>query len=108
MPQASTFSGKINTDNTLITKQKLITPLYVIKFTKDPNNWYTIWNNSIVAKYNGEKKPVVAMRPYLDELYSAERVKTMIELFDTRSFQFINLITFKQFQSAMEELKPRK
>lgn len=108
MPQASTFSGKINTDNTLITKQKLITPVYVIKFTKDPNNWYTIWNNSIVAKYNGEKKPVVAMRPYLDELYSAERVKTMIELFDTRSFQFRNLITFKQFQSAMEELKPRK
>lgn len=108
MPQASTFSGKINTDNTLITKQKLITPVYIIKFTKDPNNWYTIWNNSIVAKYNGEKKPVIAMRPYLDELYSAEQVKTMIELFDTRSFQFRNLITFKQFQSCMEELKPRK
>lgn len=108
MPQASTFSGKINTDNTLITKQKLITPQYLIKFTKDQNNWYTVWNNSIIAKYNGEKKPVIAMRPYLDELYSADQVKSIIQLFDSRSFQFRNLITFKQFQSCIEELKPRK
>ena len=55
-----------------------------------------------------EKNPVIAMRPYLDEVFNVETQKNMITLFDTRSLQFRNLITFKQFQSDMEELKPRK
>ena len=108
MPTASTFTNKIDTDTTLINKSQLIAPNYVIKFTKDKAHWYTVWNSNIVTKYNGEKKPVIAMRPYLDEVFSVESQKNMILLFDTRSLQFRNLITFKQFQSDMEELKPRK
>ena len=108
MPTASTFTNKIDTDNTLINKSQLIAPNYVIKFTKDKGHWYTVWNSNIVTKYNGEKKPVIAMRPYLDEVFNVETQKNMITLFDTRSLQFRNLITFKQFQSDMEELKPRK
>ena len=108
MPTASTFTNKIDTDNTLINKSQLIAPNYVIKFTKDKAHWYTVWNSNIVTKYNGEKKPVIAMRPYLDEVFNVETQKNMITLFDTRSLQFRNLITFKQFQSDMEELKPRK
>ena len=108
MPTASTFTNKIDTDNTLINKSQLIAPNYVIKFTKDKGHWYTVWNSNIVTKYNGEKKPVIAMRPYLDEVFNVDVQKNMIILFDTRSLQFRNLITFKQFQSDMEELKPRK
>ena len=108
MPTASTFTNKIDTDNSLINKSQLIAPNYVIKFTKDKSHWYTVWNSNIVTKYNGEKKPVIAMRPYLDEVFNVETQKNMIILFDTRSLQFRNLITFKQFQSDMEELKPRK
>lgn len=108
MPEASTFTNKINTDTTLVNKSQLITPSYVIKFKKDKSHWYTVWNSNIVAKYNGEKKPVVAMRPYLDEVFNTDLQKNMILLFDTRSLQFRNLITFKQFQSDMEELKPRQ
>ena len=108
MPTASTFTNKIDTDNTLINKSQLIAPNYVIKFTKDKAHWYTVWNSNIVTKYNGEKKPVIAMRPYLDEVFNVETQKNMITLFDTWSLQFRNLITFKQFQSDMEELKPRK
>ena len=108
MPTASTFTNKIDTDNTLINKSQLIAPNYVIKFTKDKGHWYTVWNSNIVTKYNGEKKPVIAMRPYLDEVFNVDVQKNMITLFDTRSLQFRNLITFKQFQSDMEELKPRK
>jgi hypothetical protein len=48
------------------------------------------------------------MRPYLDNLYSVERVKTVIEIFDTRGYQFRNLITFKKFQSELSLLKPRQ
>lgn len=108
LPTASTFTNKVNTDDTLIDKSPLITPKYVIKFTKNEKDWFTVWNSNIVSKYNGEKKQVIAMRPYLDEVFSAEVQKQMITLFDTRSFTYRNLITFKQFQSNMELLKPRK
>lgn len=108
MPTASTFTNKIDTDTALINKKQLIAPNYIIKFTKDKSHWYTVWNSNIVTKYNGEKKPVIAMRPYLDEVFNVDIQKNMITLFDTRSLQFRNLITFKQFQSDMEELKPRK
>lgn len=108
MPKASTFTNKIDTDNALIDKSQLTSPNYVIKFTKNEKDWYTVWNSNIVTKYNGEKKPVIAMRPYLDEVFNIELQKSIITQFDTRCFHFRNLITFKQFQSALELLKPRQ
>lgn len=108
MPEASTFTNKIDTDKSLINKKPLISPNYIIKFTKSKDDWFTVWDNNVIAKYNGEKKTVIAMRPYLDEVFSPDIQKSTILLFDTRSFQFRNLITFKQFQNCMEMLKPRK
>ena len=108
LPTASTFTNKQDVDDTLIDKRPLITPQYIIKFTKDRSHWYTVWDNGIISKYNGEKKSVIAMRPYLDELYNTEMAKNIIQLFDTRSFHYRNLITFKQFQQDIEMLKPRK
>ena len=108
MPTASTFTNKINTDNSLVSKKRLKTPRYVIKFTKDQADWFTVWDSNIVSKYNKERINVVAMRPYLDEIYNQETVNNMILQFDTRSFQYRNLITFKLFQKNMELLKPRK
>lgn len=107
MPKASTFTNKIDTDNTLITKQRLKEPMYVIKFRKTADTWFTVWDNNIIRPYNGEKKPSVAMRPYLDEVFNVERQKQLMLLFDTRSFMFSNLITFKKFQKQMSLLKPR-
>lgn len=107
LPQASTFTNKQESDNTLIDKRPLITPQYVIKFTKDPNHWYTLWNNGIIAKWNKENKTVIPMRPYLNEVYSVDNMKNIINMFDTRCFHYRNLITFKQFQSDLELLKPR-
>lgn len=108
LPTASTFTNKQNVDDTLVDKSPLIAPNYIIKFTKDQSHWYTVWNSNIIAKYNGERKPVRAMRPYLDEIYTPEVAKAIIELFDTRSYSYRNLITFKQFQQDIEMLKPRK
>ena len=108
MPTASTFTNKINTDNSLVSKKRLRTPRYVVKFTKDQADWFTVWDSNIVSKYNKEHINVVAMRPYLDEVYNQELVNNMILQFDTRSFQYRNLITFKLFQKNIELLKPRK
>ena len=108
MPTASTFTNKIETDETLITKKRLVEPSYVVKFTKNKQDWFTIWDGNIVKKYNNEKKTILAMRPYLDEVFNTDIQKNMITLFDTRSLLFTNLITFKQFQKQIELLKPRK
>lgn len=48
------------------------------------------------------------MRPYLDEVYNQDLVNQILLLFDTRSLQFRNLITFKRFQAELALLKPRK
>mgnify|MGYP003313333308 CR=1 FL=1 len=45
---------------------------------------------------------------YLDELFNVDLQKNIITLFDTRSFHFRNLVTFKQFQQQLELLKPRQ
>lgn len=107
MPTASTFTNQIDTDNTLVTKQRLKEPSYVIKFRKNKDSWFSVWDSNIIRKYNGEKKHVIAMRPYLDEIFNIESQKQVMTLFDTRSFMFSNLITFKQFQKEMSLLKPR-
>lgn len=108
LPTASTFTNKIETDTTLITKKRLVEPSYIVKFTKSKDTWFTIWDGNVVKKYNGEKKTVIAMRPYLDEVFNTDLQKNMITLFDTRSMVFTNLITFKEYQKQIELLKPRK
>lgn len=106
MPTASTFTNKIDVDTSLVTKERLIRPRCVIKFTKDTR--FTVWNNNIIAKWNGELAPVIPMRPYLDELYNLDQVNTVIAIYDARSYMFHDLITQKQFTKELELLKPRK
>ena len=108
MPTASTFTNKIDADTTVIDRSVLTKPVRVIKFSKEKNDWFTVWNSNIIAKYNGEQKPAIAMRPYIDELFMTELRNTVMEQFDTRCFKFRNLITFKQFQKQLELLRPRK
>lgn len=108
MPNASTFTNVINTDDSLVWTGRLMRPTAIIKFTTSKDNWFTIWDSNIVAKYNGEKSSrVVSMRPYLDELFNTQLRDSVISLFDSRSFKYHNLITFKQFQKNLELLKPR-
>lgn len=107
MPTASTFTNKIETDNTLVFKGRLHKPLYVIKFSKDSNDWFTVYDTNKVRKYNKENVKVIAMRPYLDEIYDVKSMSNVVQIFDYRSYQFKDLITFKQFQKNMNLLKPR-
>ena len=48
------------------------------------------------------------MAPYQHEVFNAKARDNIILQFDTRSFKFRDLITFKQFQQELEILKPRK
>ena len=48
------------------------------------------------------------MRPYLDGIFNTQARDSVIALFDTRSFKYKDLITFKKFKKELELLKPRK
>lgn len=109
MPDASTFTNKIDTDDSLVTKRRLERPQYVVKFTKSKENWFTIWDGAVVKKYNGEQTgTIIAMRPYIDETFQAKVRDNIILMFDTRSLLYRDLITFKTFQKNIQLLKPRK
>lgn len=105
-PEASTFTNEIQADKSLLYKGRLKKPAYVIKFDKETK--FTVWDNNVVAAYNGENVRVVPMRPYLDDLFSTEARDLIVNLFDTRSYLFRNLLIQKKFKKELELLKPRK
>ena len=108
MGNASTFTNKGRTDESLVAKRRLIRPSQVIKFYNREESWFTVWDSCVIAKYNGEKAPVIAMRPYLDETFLTKLRDTVIVQFDTRSYLYKDLITYKTFQKNLALLKPRK
>lgn len=105
MPNASTFTNVIRTDDALVNKKRMTKPTRIIRFTRD--DAFTVWDDRIIAEYHNEKCPVTAMRPYLDELYKTELRDNVFMQFNSRSFQFHDLITFKKFQKQLELLKPK-
>ena len=109
LPNASTFSNKIKCDTALISKERPLKPKTIIKFTKEQEDWFTVWNDKLVRMYNKEQlKNIVAMRKYEDEVFIPELQKNVFDLFDLRSFKFDSLMTFKRFQKNLEVIKPQK
>lgn len=70
----SNYTNQLTRDAKLITKQRVHIPQYIIKFGKQTNQWYTVWDSNIVRKYKNEKvNSTVAMKPYLNDTYHPER-----------------------------------
>lgn len=103
----SNFTNKIDTDTSHIRKKRLMRPLYIVKFSKDHSDWFTIWDNNVVAKYNGEKKKGIAMTRYIDEVFNPEAVLDIFSMFDARAFYYKNLITQKQFAYNLSLVKKK-
>lgn len=108
LPTASTFTNEVKIDTALITKRRLIKPSYIIKFSDE--NKYTVWDSNVIKLYHKSehKLPVIAMRPYIDEIFNVKSRDSIIQAFDSRAFYFANLITQKRFKKDLELLKPRK
>lgn len=104
----SNYTNELNKDRKLITKQRLRTPTAIIKFSKDANNWYTVWDGEVIRKYKGERvreDQAVYMRPYLGGFYSPERRKLIIERYDANGWKFANLIAQSYFQGELERIR---
>lgn len=100
----STLTNKIELDYRLITKERLIKPIAVIMFTKQKK--YTIWNNNVIADFNNEKvNTIIAMRPYLDEMYNKELKNQVLEQFDNRGFRYHSMIVQTKFKNELSLLR---
>ena len=106
---SSTFTNEVEIDSSLIARHKrFIKPSAIIKFHKEKESWFTVWDGNIIAPYNGQKATSISMRPYIDDRFFPDLQKQIITLFDTRSYLFRDLSTFKRFQKELQILKPRK
>lgn len=107
MPEASTFTNQIKTDISQLYDGKMERPSFIIKFSKDRNDWFTVWDGYIITKFNGEKgKPTIFMRPYLDGTFLLKTRNEIIDRFMVRGFMYRNLLVQKQFKKQVELLKP--
>lgn len=107
-PTSSTFTNVVSVDYTLLWKGRLYKPSYVIKFSKEKSDWFTLWDGRVIAKYNGENIQVLPMRPYLNETFVTEARDNIMNLYDTRIFRFRNLFIQKNFTRQLNLLRPNR
>lgn len=99
------FTNKIERDLSLLYKKRLTTPLYIIKFTKDQADWFTVWKGNVVCPYAGEKKDSIAMKRYIDEFFDTKLRDSVIEQNDVRAFYFKDILTQNLFYKNLEIIK---
>ena len=107
MPQASTFTNRIEVDISQLNTGKLSKPTALIKFSKDKNDWFTLWDGHTINSYNGEKINVeIWMKPYNDGIFIMKQREDVILRFLIKGYMFRNLLVQKKFKKQIELLKP--
>lgn len=99
------FTNKIERDLALLNKKRLVKPLYIVKFSKDQNDWFTVWDGNVVCPYNKEKLPVYAMKRYIDEMFNTELRDSVIDMNDARAYKFKDILTQSLFYKNLEIIK---
>lgn len=104
----SNYTNMLNKDKSLITKERGKKPTAIIKFGKDTDKWYTVWDGKLIKRYNKEKLPIESdfcMLPYINSYYSLERRQTIFDMYNARAFVFPNLIVQAYFQEELRMIK---
>lgn len=96
---------------TLMPKDKhLVRVTNLIKFSKEPRDWFCIYDGKVIRKYNNEtvnKNIVLAMKRYLDTNFYEDIVKSVIERYDARAFLYADLISQATFSAQLKLIKAR-
>ena len=104
--EMSNYSNELKKDLSMISKQRLYNPQYIIKFGKTKADQFIVWENNIITRYKGQPiKVTVAMRPYLDDRYHPERRQVVIDMFDAKTYKFDTLITLSYFQGELQKIR---
>ena len=107
--EMSNFTNEIEKDLRLISKEKLVKPQAIIKFGKNRDSWYTLWSNNIIKRYNGQTcQNVIAMRPYISQLFSMERRQNIIDMYDMEAFKYATLVDKTYFESDLKKIRLTK
>lgn len=102
----SNYTNELKKDLSLISKERRHYPKYIIRFGKEKNKQYIVWEGNIITRYKGQPiKTVVAMRPYLDTLYTPEARQRVFDIFDAKGYKFDTLITLSYFQGELKQLR---
>ena len=99
------FTNKIERDLQLLNKKRLLKPTYIIKFTKDKCDWYTVWDDKVICPYNNEKVRTIAMKRYIDDLFDSLLRDSVIERYDVRAYRFKDVLTQTRFSKDLEIIK---
>ena len=108
----SNYSNKINMDMDMIKpkRTRLNKVTLLIKFTKDPADWFCVYDNKYIRKYRKEavaKSNIIPMRRHIDEIFSAEVVSDIFERYDVKAFLYTDVISMACFKARMSELKAK-
>lgn len=104
--EMSNYTNEIRKDLSQISKQRLKQPQYLIKFGKQRDSIFIVWDNNVITRYKGQPvRSTVSMRPYLDELFNVERRNMVLEIYDAKGYKFDTLITLSYFQDELKKLR---
>lgn len=104
----SNYTNKLTHDTRLIKKDRKSKVKFVVKFTKNRDEWYVITTNNIVKRYKGQPIPLnqhIAMRAYLDSFYDPQQKKDVINMYDCEILKFDSLITYQYFTDALKRVR---
>lgn len=102
----SNYTNELKKDLSMISKQRLYKPQYVIKFGKTIGDMFLVWDDNLITRYKGQPvSSTVAMKPYLDDRYNPERRQIVIDMFDAKAFKFDTLITLSYFQDYLQKIR---
>lgn len=104
----SNYTNSLSKDKKLISKERVTSPTAIIMFSKQHNDWYTLWNGKILRRWNNETLPegaYIAMKPYLSAYYDKEKRQAVIDMYDARMFRFRDLITQSYFTEALSMIR---
>lgn len=108
----SNYSNRIAMDMKIIKpkKTRLTRVTYLIKFTKNPGDWFCLYDNKYLRKYRGEsvgKNRVIAMRRHIDEVFNPGLVTDVFERYDVKAYMYADIISMACFRARMSELKAK-
>lgn len=104
--EMSNYTNEIRKDVSMICKDRLKRPQYLIKFGKQRDKIFIVWDNNVITRYKGQAvKSAISMRPYLDEFFNVERRNTVLEIYDVKGYKFDTLITLSYFQDELKKLR---
>ena len=102
------FTNETKKNIALISKERTKKLTAIIKFTKNPSTWYSIFDDKIIRRWKkGEsvsQSKIICMRRYIG-FFSQDLVNSVIERFDSEYFSFKSFIDLTYFQNDMQKIK---